>query len=84
MGLVEVLKNRTTAMTVKEVADMLVTSEASVYRMVKDGELAAITTRSGMRFDPSDVHAVILLLKGQSFRPATAVKPIMRRAQRLS
>ena len=52
MSMIEQLKARTEPLNVKEVADLLNVSAATIQRWVRDGEIPAIRISDTIRFDP--------------------------------
>jgi excisionase family DNA binding protein len=53
MSLIEELRARTAPLTVKQVADLLDVSPATIQRWVRHGELPAIRISDTIRLDPS-------------------------------
>jgi excisionase family DNA binding protein len=52
MKLLDDLAQRTTALTLEEVAAILQTTKRQIKRMIKDGELPSIRVGNAVRFDP--------------------------------
>ena len=55
MSLIETIENRTTALTIDDLAAMVGVSPKTLYKAVKQGRLPALRVLGSIRLDPHDV-----------------------------
>ena len=60
MRLVETLKNRTNALKVSEVAELLGVTPQHIYKMAASGRVPSFRVSGSVRFDPDDVAEWLL------------------------
>ena len=75
----EELRTRRSAMTVKELADMLSLSQREVYKLAATNQIPHIKIASSVRFDPA---TVLVWLEAKMLTPASRRSPSSVRPSR--
>jgi excisionase family DNA binding protein len=70
--MLEELKTRRSAMTVKELADMLTVSQREIYKLAATNQIPHLKIASSVRFDPA---AVLVWLETKMLTPAARRSP---------
>ena len=77
--MLEELKTRRKAMTVKEVADILNLSEREIYKLAASNQIPHFRVGSSVRFDPASVLAWV---EARTLSPAVRRSPVSVRPTR--
>jgi len=73
MRLIDRLKNRTGAMRVAEVAELLGVTPQHIYKMAASGRIPSFRVSGAIRFDPADIASWLQDRQAQPAQPKRTV-----------